>query len=249
MRRYLYIFLIFFVGLGFLPVFNGNNTIEANHLLDIEKLDQAIDQTQGQVTEWSLYARENGKSFTNKGFAKYSMTMQEKFSDFKWVTNKKAEEIIVVGVRQSSHGEETIKIQHTLTNDHGVSYIMYEIRGDQKALGEKTKQYLKKHFIPNMEIIFTNKPMIFSCIKGEFNDKLDKVLSNQAVDLMSNLDAQELESLKEDDFYSISAYSKQMSRNIPTKNHEMNIQLGLRKSGLGTKTTFVIGTPILIIEY
>ncbi|MCA0151525.1 YwmB family TATA-box binding protein [Rossellomorea vietnamensis] len=249
MGRYFYIILIFLVGLGFLPVINGNNTIVAKHLLDIEKLDQAIVHSQGQITEWSLYARENKKSFTNKGFAKYSTTMQETFSDFDWDTEKSAEGVVVVGQRQTSHGEETIKLQHTPTNGHSVSYIMYEMRGNQKALGEKTKQYIKSEFIPNMEIIFTSKPMIFSCIKGEFNDKLEKVLSNQAVELMSKLDAKELESLKEEDFYSISAYSEQMSRTIPTKNDDMNIQLGLRKSGMGAKTTFVIGTPILIIEY
>ncbi|TMU84043.1 hypothetical protein FGG79_18070 [Bacillus sp. BHET2] len=249
MGRYFYIILMFFVGIGFLPVIYGNNTIEANHLLDIEKLDQAIVHSQGQITEWSLYARENKKSFTNKGFAKYSTTMQETFSDFEWVTEKSADKVMVVGQRQTSHGEETIKLQHTPTNKQSVSYIMYEMRGNQKALGTQTMQYVKSEFIPNMEIIFTSKPMIFSCIKGEFNDKLDEVLSNQAVDLMSKLDANELESLKEEDFYSISAYSEQMSRTIPTKNDDMNIQLGLRKSGMGAKTTFVIGTPILIIEY
>ncbi len=249
MGRYFYIILILFVGLGFLPVINGNNTIEANHLLDIEKLDQAIVHSQGQITEWSLYARENKKSFTNKGFAKYSTTMQETFSDFEWVTEKSADMVMVVGQRQTARGEETIKLKHTPTNKQSISYTMYEMRGNQKALGPQTMQYIKSEFIPNMEIIFISKPMIFSCIKGEFNDKLDEVLSNQAVDLMSKLDAKELESLKEEDFYSISAYSEQMSRTIPTKNDDMNIQLGLRKSGMGAKTTFVIGTPILIIEY
>ncbi|MCA1055120.1 YwmB family TATA-box binding protein [Rossellomorea aquimaris] len=249
MRRYFYILLIFFVGLGFLPMINGKNTIEANQLLDIEKLDHAISQTNGEVTEWSLYARENINSFTNKGFAQYSKNMQETFSDFKWMTKDEGEEVKVVGTRKTSHGEETITIQHTLGNQHAVSYIMYEIRGNQKSLGVNTSNYLKKQFIPNMEIIFNTKPLIFSCIKGEFNDTLEEVLSNQAVEMMSILDAKETESLREEDFQSVSAYSKQMSRSIPTKNSEMNIQLGLRKSGMGTKTTFVIGTPILTIEY
>jgi hypothetical protein len=249
MKRYFYILLIFFVGIGFLPIINGKNTTEANQLLDIEKLDHAISQTSGEVTEWSLYARENIKSFTNKGFAQYSKNMQETFSDFEWVTKNHAEEVIVVGTRKTSHGEETIKLQHTPGNGHSISYIMYEIRGNQEYQGEKTSSYLKKQFIPNMEIIFTTKPLIFSCIKGEFNDTLDEVLSNQAVEIMSILDATETESLEEKDFHSVSAYSKQMSRSIPTKDNEMNIQLGLRKSGMGTKTTFVIGTPILTIEY
>ncbi|MEG9296084.1 YwmB family TATA-box binding protein [Mangrovibacillus sp. Mu-81] len=249
MGRYFYILLIFFVGIGFLPIINGKNTIEANQLLDIEKLDHALTQTSGEVTEWSLYARENIKSFTNKGFAQYSKNMQETFSDFEWATEDHAEEVIVVGTRKTSHGEETIKLQHTPGNEHSISYIMYEIRGNQESMGEKTSRYLKKQFIPNMEIIFTTKPLIFSCIKGEFNATLNEVLSNQAVEMMSILDATETESLEEEDFHSVSAYSKQMSRSIPTKDNEMNIQLGLRKSGMGTKTTFVIGTPILTIEY
>ena len=29
----------------------------------------------------------------------------------------------------------------------------------------------------------------------------------------------------------------------------MNLQLGVRKQGLGAKTTIVVGTPIITIEY
>ena len=29
----------------------------------------------------------------------------------------------------------------------------------------------------------------------------------------------------------------------------MNLQLGLRKQGMGGKTTLVVGTPIITIEY
>ncbi|TYS52413.1 hypothetical protein FZC83_16405 [Rossellomorea marisflavi] len=248
--RNFYIFVIFFIIIGFLYVSNGNNTIEAKRFTDIEKLDLAVERAGGKVNEWSLYARENASSFTQEGFAKHSELIQEKFSGFKWVTKKSTEETVVTGLRKTSHGTETIKILHTLTNGQSQSYTMYELRGSQTTWGESAKAYIKSEYIPNMDEIFTDKPLIFSCIKGKFSDTLEEVLSNQAVEMMDTLDANELESLKEEEFHSISAYSEQLSRTIQTKQHQdMNIQLGLRKSGMGAETTFVIGTPILIIEY
>lgn len=67
--------------------------------------------------------------------------------------------------------------------------------------------------------------------------------------MMTALNAKETEALKEDDLYSISAYSKQFSQSLPLKEKRMNLQIGLREEQLDANTSFVIGTPIITVEY
>jgi hypothetical protein len=248
MKRYFYIVLIFLLGFGFYVIYYGNNTTGATSSLDINKLENAVNKVDGRIVDWSLYARENLNISTDKGFAKFIKNIQSKFPDFKWQEKVKSDGTIVVGHFQHAHGEETIKFESTHTNGTTFSYVVYSIQGD-KGLSTKDTKYIVDQYIPNIDEIFTNKPIIFSCIKGEINDRLDKVLSGQAVELLAELDAKQIESLEEKDFYSISAYSEEITQAIPTETEDMNIQLGLRDNGLGAKTTFVIGTPILTIEY
>ncbi|MFK4998774.1 YwmB family TATA-box binding protein [Bacillus sp. N9] len=55
--------------------------------------------------------------------------------------------------------------------------------------------------------------------------------------------------MKESDFYSISAKSLRLNQPIAFTENGLNMQIGLRKTGSGSRTSFVIGTPILTIEY
>ncbi|HVH96580.1 MAG TPA: YwmB family TATA-box binding protein, partial [Bacillus sp. (in: firmicutes)] len=45
------------------------------------------------------------------------------------------------------------------------------------------------------------------------------------------------------------AYSPLFGETIQTMTDEINLQLGVRKQGLGGKTTIVVGTPIITVEY
>jgi hypothetical protein len=75
---------------------------------------------------------------------------------------------------------------------------------------------------------------------------MDKVVPTIASDLMEIFDAKEIEALKEDNFMSVSANSPMFSDSI---GRDMNLQIGIRSEGLGGKTTIVVGTPIITIEY
>ena len=78
---------------------------------------------------------------------------------------------------------------------------------------------------------------------------MNKSVSEHVNPLLQAFQAQEIESLKEDSFISTTAYSPLFGETIQTMTDEMNLQLGVRKQGLGGKTTIVVGTPIITVEY
>lgn len=236
-----------FLGISFMVVISGKYTNASNQALDIERLAEAVEQTDGHVTEWSLNARENLKFSTDKGFTTYVENMQKENPDFSWVYKQNHAGYELKGLNQHETGVEIIKVVTMEVDNHHQSYMIYEFRGFE--WNHLTKQTIQDHYFPKMKDLFAGEPLIFSCIKGEFSDTLDGVLSKQSNKLLSILDANELESLKENDFYSISAFSNKFDQRMPTEHQYMNLQLSLRKKGLGTKTNFVIGTPILTIEY
>ena len=59
----------------------------------------------------------------------------------------------------------------------------------------------------------------------------------------------ELEKLEETSFISASAYTPLFQESIEGTSGAMNLQVGIREEGLGGKTTLVVGTPIITIEY
>ena len=97
--------------------------------------------------------------------------------------------------------------------------------------------------------IFRGKPTIFSCIKGEFSDKMNETLPYKVNHLLNAFQAKKVEALEEDDFISTSAYTPLFEERIDNSEKEMNVQIGLRTQDMGGKTTFVVGTPIITIEY
>jgi hypothetical protein len=67
--------------------------------------------------------------------------------------------------------------------------------------------------------------------------------------LLTVFQAKEIESLAEKNFISTSANSALFMNTIKSRDKDINLQIGLRTNGLGSKTTLVIGTPIITIEY
>ncbi|MGD6966582.1 YwmB family TATA-box binding protein [Rossellomorea vietnamensis] len=246
MKKYTLLLLVLISGICFTIVISGKYTNASTHPLDIERLADAVTESDGRITEWSLYARENLNFSTDKGFTTYVESMQKENPDFRWEYTQNNESLELKGLIEHASGVEMIKVITTKDDNHQ-SYVLYEFRGNK--WDHLTKQSIQNHYLPKLNNYFAGEPFIFSCIKGEFSDTFDGVLSKQSNKLLSILDANEMESLKENDFYSISAFSNKFEQFVPTDHQNMNLQLGLRKKGMGTQTTFVIGTPILMVEY
>lgn len=124
---------------------------------------------------------------------------------------------------------------------------MYETKGT--SWNQDVAKSIHKQSSSAMKLLFDKKPVIFSCIKGEFNENFHEFTHQSLNGLLQSFQAEEIDSLKERDFYSISAKSSLFAQTLSFTENKMNIQIGLRKNALGPGTTFVIGTPILTIEY
>jgi hypothetical protein len=224
--------------ISFIVLQVGNRTIVADSDQDLLTLVSVLQDEHILVNEWSLYSRktvENGEQ--NQIIAE----LKEEFSEWTW--SKSNEENQLTATSTSPNYQEEIKI---VTNQ-AHTYVMYEVKGQD--WNEKTEAFVTKEWQDHLVTIFDGQASTFSCIKGEFGDKMDEALPVFMNGLLEAFDAEKVEALEEENFLSTSAYSPLFSGTI-SEDHDMNLQLGLRKpDGMGGNTTLVVGTPIITIEY
>ncbi|MFC3886439.1 YwmB family TATA-box binding protein [Bacillus songklensis] len=203
-----------------------------------------------QINEWSLYAREALSTIKDKkSFEAKFLELKETFPSFDWEIKGERETWRATGTsqHQDSSLKEEIELVWTLKNERAYTYLLYSVKGDKwedKQAHEYVETY-DKHY----HKLFTFNPIIFSCVKGQFNDKIESVLSLKVRQLLDEFQAVPTESLIEESFVSVSAYTEMWKEALPTRQHRMNLQIGLRETGMGGKTTFVVGTPIITSEY
>ncbi|QQZ09204.1 YwmB family TATA-box binding protein [Heyndrickxia vini] len=225
----------------------GNRTVLANFTTDLDTLINGIEHQHGKIAEWSLYTRESINVSSKSDWLNQVDLLKEQFPHLEWDVREEKGQWQAEGFSRKKNIVESIKLLSTPTNNQYTSYLIYEVKGthwnSQIALN------VNKSIGVKLDALYSKKPVIFSCIKGEFSDKMDKVLLSEVSQILTSLHADEKEALKEKDFISISAYSPKIMQSIPTKDNRMNLQIGLRKTGMGANTSFVIGTPIITIEY
>ncbi|HEO8419337.1 TPA: YwmB family TATA-box binding protein [Yersinia enterocolitica] len=228
----------------------GNNITIARTKSDLITINEIL-QKQEDVTinEWSLHARERLENVTSIEDAKaYQSKLNKVFPNGDWVETKTHQSWQAkMIVPSSNQTEESIIITTSLTTDAVQSYIIYEVRG--KKLEDKEMKRLDMEINENISNIFRGEPTIFSCIKGEFSDKMNETLPYKVNQLLNAFQAKKVEALEEDYFISTSAYTPLFEERIDNSEKEMNVQIGLRTQDMGGKTTFVVGTPIITIEY
>lgn len=242
------IIIIIIIGLACLTF--GNNITIARTKSDLITINEILQKQENvAINEWSLHARERLDNVTSIEDAKaYQSKLKKVFPNGDWVEMKTHQNWQAkMIVPSSNQTEESIIITTSLTTNTVQSYIIYEVRG--KKLEDKEMKRLDMEINEKISNIFRGEPTIFSCIKGEFSDKMNGTLPYKVNQLLSAFQAKEVEALEEDDFISTSAYSPLFEERIDNSEKEMNVQIGLRTQDMGGKTTFVVGTPIITIEY
>ncbi|MEK3888499.1 YwmB family TATA-box binding protein [Bacillus sp. FSL K6-3431] len=237
------------VTICFVTIFIGNNISAAQKSMDIQVLADKIESQNGTIVEWSLYARELVHLSNEDKRLEKIQWLKKQFPNMEWHTGMESSSDIVVGKRQFEYYSEIIKLISTDKNRQSSSYIVYEVRGKSWDRDQNAVESLSKYVSTTIKLLFDKKPVIFSCIKGEFNKRFDEFKYQSLQDLIKSLHAEEVKTLKERDFYSISAKSSLLDETISFTDTEMNMQIGLRNNGSESSTTIVIGTPILTIEY
>jgi hypothetical protein len=239
-KRLSFIFLQILVMIGLAASLIGNDTNAAyQRSADLDVLVRGVSEQNGTVIEWSLHTRETVDVIPGDHFIH---TLRRQFPDWEWTFSTGNGMDNITGLKDHGDLLETIKAV-SAGNGSSFSLIFYEMRG--KEWNGPIAGKAEEIFRTRQETLFQNDPVVFSCIKGVFNES-DGNLANQ---LLLYFRAKEIEALKEKGFYSISANSSLFSQSISLTKQDMNLQIGLRKNETGKGTSFVIGTPILTNEY
>lgn len=225
----------------FIVLLTGNITSAGGESGSLLLLTDSVKGVGGSIEEWTLHTRERLTEEPDK----MANSLQAYLPGWK-VTSPSAMNTNGY-IFEYTQGTVHQKIQIVSSDTAGgVAYVLYSVKAaDEKEI----RAFLAKEFQTTYSQIFHGKPQVFTCIKGKFDDKLEEVLSNQLYKLLLDWKAQKREEVSEKNFYSLSIYSERFVSNLPLLNDEMNVQVGLRKKQRGTATNFVIGTPLITIEY
>jgi TATA-box binding len=215
---------------------------------EIKEIARVLQRNGVKIEEWVVYTREYSQTVKDHAtFLQKVNELKEKHHRFQWSFKKDHDIWKATGLYEHASFQEKIQLVMTVTNKKPQTYILYEVKGFDWS--EESSKKVLKTIEQNMSKIFVKEPTLFSCVKGEFSDKMKGVLFKQASNLLTEFDAKPIEALQEETFVSVSAYTEQWENALPSTNQLMNIQLALRTKGLGEKTTVVVGTPIITIEY
>lgn len=98
---------------------------------------------------------------------------------------------------------------------------------------------------------YSNQVDIYTCIAGEYtkklqNNKYDDILQK----ILYNMNAEEIDRVQEENFLSVTAYSKLLNENyLEYLGDKINLNIGMRYSEDDEKTLIYIATPIMKLDY
>ncbi|WP_062108484.1 YwmB family TATA-box binding protein [Bacillus niameyensis] len=239
-------FILFVCFICLTTIFYGNRTSANPILKDMNELAETMEHLHGEMIEWSLYAREPIYFNTKDEWSDKKVQLMTDFPDFNWTFSEETNTL--QGVNDSLPSfSMIIKLIVNGENIYSPSYISYELKGSD--WNSETNHTVSESASEQLNKLFSKEPVLFSCIKGEFNETSEEFMNVSLNEFLNSLNAEEIESIKEQEFQSISAYSSLLTQNLSFTDKQMNMQIGMRKNDLGTGTTVVVGTPILTIEY
>lgn len=242
MRRAVYIIVV-----GLMVLNLGNSTIRAQkEASDLETILEILSyHNDMSIKEWIVTARESMDGIeTKEQFLKEADRLKDSLSDYQWQIRQNEQAIALVGERKDSLLVETVTFSSSLKSNTD-SYLNYEIKGT--SVNSVTAELLQKKRTAVEKSIFSRYTIFFTCVKGEISGNIDKVLTSKLDGLLTGLNAVETESVKEKNFVSVTANSSLFKQSFISEQY--NLQLAMRIDGLGQKTSFVIGTPIITFEY
>ncbi|OPJ56074.1 YwmB family TATA-box binding protein [Alkalithermobacter paradoxus] len=91
---------------------------------------------------------------------------------------------------------------------------------------------------------------IYTCISGSFDGKIeDEQYDIIASDIFSKLSANESERAEDENFISLTGYTKKIKEHITYAGKKVNLNVSVRYSDYEDKTYIYIGTPLIALEY
>lgn len=204
---------------------------------------------------------------TNANFKFYNIKINCVASD---ITSKKQIENICLDMVESLNLDNNkIKWQEKNNNEHK---IYAEIQDGSYSVSFTAIKKNKKEYYIIIDILnnkvyknivdiyknlndilnsYSNEVDIYLCVVGEYTknlqlDKSDDILQN----ILYNMNAKEIDRVREENFISVTAYSKLLlENNLDYIGNKINLNIGIRYSENEDKTLIYMATPIIKLDY
>ena len=124
--------------------------------------------------------------------------MKEKANIQKWELEQSPDGYKATSYKKFSSYEERVVVTWSKENTKENTFIIFEVSG-----AKWDPKYTRK-----MNKIFSEKPIIYTCVQGVLNDKIEGVLQNKTNQVLKDLSARAIEQIEERAFVSVSAYNK-----------------------------------------
>ncbi|AIY73891.1 hypothetical protein NT98_135 [Bacillus cereus] len=203
----------------------------------MESMIAAVEKNNAKVEKWSWLARETKTISNIHTFQKLLNDVKDKANIQKWELEQSPDGYKATSYKKFSSYEERVVVTWSKENTKENTFVIFEVSGakwDPKYI-ERTNK------------IFSEKPIIYTCVQGVLNDKIEGVLQNKTNQVLKDLSARAIEQIEERAFVSVSAYNKKWDDALSTNREKINVQIAIRSTD--NKDTIVVGTPIITSEY
>ncbi|MGQ7771668.1 YwmB family TATA-box binding protein [Bacillus sp. WC2507] len=203
----------------------------------MESMIATLEKNNAKVEKWSWLARETKTISNIHTFQKLLNDVKDKANIQKWELEQSPDGYKATSYKKFSSYEERVVVTWSKENTKENTFIIFEVSGakwDPKYIQKTNK-------------IFSEKPIIYTCVRGVLNDKIEGVLQNKTNQVLKDLSARAIEQIEERAFVSVSAYNKKWDDALSTNREKINVQIAIRSTD--NKDTIVVGTPIITSEY
>lgn len=213
---------------------------EMKPISDEQKMEcmiKALEKNDAKVEKWSWLARETKTISNIHTFQKLLNDVKDKANIQKWEVEQSPDGYKATSYKKFASHEERVVVTWSKENTKENTFIIFEVSG-----AKWDPKYVQK-----VNKIFSEKPIIYTCVQGVLNDKIEGVLQNKTNQVLKDLSARAIEQVEERAFVSVSAYNKKWDDALSTNREKINVQIAIRSTD--NKDTIVVGTPIITSEY
>ncbi|OJE50438.1 hypothetical protein BAQ48_14110 [Bacillus luti] len=203
----------------------------------MENMIAALEKNDAKVEKWSWLARETKTISNIHTFQKLLNDVKDKTNIQKWELEQSPDGYKATSYKKFTSYEERVVVTWSKENTKENTFIIFEVSGAK----------WDPKYVQNMNKIFSEKPIIYTCVQGVLNDKIEGVLQNKTNQVLKDLSARAIEQIEERAFVSVSAYNKKWDDALSTNREKINVQIAIRSTD--NKDTIVVGTPIITSEY
>ncbi|PKG25252.1 YwmB family TATA-box binding protein [Niallia nealsonii] len=217
--------------------FNNNELVQITEIAKEQNI---------KLDKWSMYIKEPIQKYNNiKDIKKRITKIKNEETGYNWSKVESEEDhYTIIGERKTSNlniSEKILIVYFPLKDKYNLS-ITYDVKGDgwnKNKWAEISKLYKSK--IEDFSVFYT--------VEG--TTSISEPLYVEATNLLKNFSGEKIQSLNEENFVSLSAYTDRWEAKLPLGNNQfMNLHIAYRDSNHSNKDIKVtIGTPIITSEY